>query len=258
MADTHADALQLRIIGDIEPLRLRAHDLGEIISSYEDALAAVVARRHPTLKPETITVGLVSVDEGSVALAFDAPLPEFVYPAALEVTRAIASQAWADLPLRAVKPIRKIVQFLRQRNLTAQFHTVVGADAASAVITKDTNIPPAVTLYGQTEIIAEVKRVGGKEPRAMLETLQGDTLYCVTTAEIAKQLGNYLYQQVRVSGAAEWDFETLALAEFEIAAVLPYQRTSPTKAFAAVREQFGAHFDQIDDPNAWASQVRQG
>jgi len=249
MDETHTDALQLRLTGDIQPQRLSSHDLGAIIAAYEDTLAAVVARQHPTLKAETVTVGLVRIDEGSVALAFDAPLREYVYPAALEVTRGIASQNWAALPLAAVKSLRKIVQFLRQRDLIAEFHTSYGAETIGAVITKDTNIPPAVTLYGQTEIVAEVKRVGGKEPKAMLQTLQGNTLCCETTAEIARQLGNYLYQQVRVSGAAEWDFETLAITEFEITAVLPYQRVSAREAFALLRERFGSYFDQIDDPD---------
>jgi hypothetical protein len=30
------------------------------------------------------------------------------------------------------------------------------------------------------------ERVGGKEPRAMLQTLRGDTLLCATTIEIAR------------------------------------------------------------------------
>jgi hypothetical protein len=119
-------------------------------------------------------------------------------------------------------------------------------------------IPPAVTLYGQTQIIAEVKRVGGKEPRVMLETLKGDTIDCETTAEIAKLLGNHLYQQVKLTGAAQWDFETLSIIDFEISAVLPYKRVSPAQAFAAVREQFGPYFDQIEDPNEWAAQARHG
>ena len=216
------------------------------------------ARRHPGIKPESIAVGLVQVGAGSVALTFDAALPEYVYPAALDITRAIATASWADLPLRAVKPLRKLVQFLRKKDLAVHFHTVYGAETAAAVVTKTTDIPPAVTLYGQTEIVAEVKRVGGKDPRAMLETLQGDTLYCETTAEIAKLLGNHLYEQVRVSGAAQWDFENLSITDFEINAVLPYKRVAPAAAFAAIRERFGAYFDQIDDPNKWASDNRHG
>ncbi len=167
------------------------------------------------------------------------------------MTRAIAAQNWGELPLAAVKSLRKIVQFLRQRDLVAQFRT-----SYSAVITKDTVIPPAVTLYGQSEIVVEVKRVGGQEPRAMLQTLRGDTLFCETTVEIARQLGNYLYQQVKVSGAAEWDFATLAITEFAIAAVLPYQRVAAAKALATLRARFGSQFDHIDDPNHWAAQAR--
>ena len=115
-----------------------------------------------------------------------------------------------------------------------------------------------MTVYGQTEIVAEVRRVDGQELTAVLQTLQGDTLSCATTVEIARQLGNALAQQVSVSGTAGWDVETLAITEFEIAAVLPYQRVAAAQAFALLRARFGAHFDQIDDPNDWARQARQG
>ena len=112
---------------------------------------------------------------------------------------------------------------------------------------EDKSVTTAVTLYGQTEIVAVVKSVIDDEPRAVLQTPQGDTLSCQTTAEIAAQLGERLGRQVKVRGAAQWDFETLAITGFEIAAVLPYERTPPTEAFAALRERFGAAFDQTDD-----------
>ncbi len=262
MTDTRTTALQLHIAGDIQPQRLKSHELSEIISAYESALAAVVSRLHPTLKAKDVTVGLIGIGDGSVVLAFDAPLREYVYPAALVLNRAIAAEDWAELPLRAVKSIRKIVQFLKQKEWAAQFHAVYAtettAETADAVISGATNIPPALTLYGQTEIVAEVKWVGGQAPQALLETLQGETLQCETTAEIARQLGSHLYQQVKISGAAAWDLATLALVEFEIAAVLPYHPVAPAKAFAALREQFHTYFDQIEDPNEWADQTRKG
>lgn len=104
-----------------------------------------------------------------------------------------------------------------------------------------------VTLYGPTEIVAVVQSVSGAPLRVVLQTLQGATLICETTAEIAAQLGEHLGQQVKVRGEACWDFATLAITGFEIAAVLPYARTPPTVAFAALRERFGAAFEQVED-----------
>ena len=104
-----------------------------------------------------------------------------------------------------------------------------------------------MTLYGPTEIVAVVKQVDADEPHVILETLQGGVLHCETTAEIAGQLGIFLYQQVKVRGLAHWDFATLALVGFEIAAVLPYERSAPTAAFAALRVRFGDCFDRMDD-----------
>jgi hypothetical protein len=251
-------ALQLHITGEIRPETLRSHDRGEIIATYEDALAAVVACQHPTLKPGAVTVGLVNVAHGSVALAFATPLPEVVLPAAATLTRVIQAGAWADLPIRALKALHKLVQYAGCHDLALQFRTVQDDEAISAIITKETVIPATISLFGQTEIIAEVKRVGGDEPKVMLRTLQGETLFCDTTEEVAKHLGSFLYEQVKLAGAAEWDLESLTIVEFEIATVLPYQRTSPVQAFAALREQFGSFFDNIDDPDTWAVETRRG
>lgn len=92
-----------------------------------------------------------------------------------------------------------------------------------------------------------VKQVDADALRVTLQLLQGGVLHCETTAAVAGQLSERLHQQVRVRGLAHWDFATLAITGFEIAAVLPYQRSAPTTAFAALRERFGGEFDRMDD-----------
>ena len=249
--------LTVRFTGnDIKPDTLRSHELGEVIAAYEEALAAMVVREHRELKREQVVVGLVKIEHGSVGLTFSAPLGQPVYRAAVEMVAAIQNSAWGDLPGSTLRSLGKILKFVSKQNCVAHLHIAYEGERVSALITPKTAIPSSISLPGQTELVAEVKRVGGVEPKVMLQTLDGETLFCDTTEAIAKQLGNYLYERVRVAGNATWDYETLDIIDFEITDVLPYHHTSPTKAFAEIREKFGKYFDAIDDPEVWVQQLR--
>jgi hypothetical protein len=105
-------------------------------------------------------------------------------------------------------------------------------------------------------LIGEVKRVGGVEPKVTFQTIQGQTLYCTVTEELAKELAHHLYQEVKVRGAARWNSYTFSIEEFFITALLTYQPTPPAQAFQRLRESYGHYFDEISDANTWVHQLR--
>ena len=228
--------LKLRFTGEhIKPTSERAHDIGEIISAFEEAIAIIVARRHPQLKRESVTISLVGVEHKSVGLVFEPNLEELVFPAIFDLMEAIQDKAWALLPYGTLNALRKILRFVNKRECVAQLSTAYGDRAISTILTPDTIIPSSVSLFGETQVYGEVKRVGGSEPKVELRTLQGETLYCTTSEEIAKQLGSRLYEQVGVYGVAEWNFETLEIEEFEITRVLHHFHITPKEAFKNYR-----------------------
>jgi hypothetical protein len=249
--------LTIRFTGNnVQPGRIRSRELGDVIAAYEEAISAVVVRSHPELKAEQIIVGLVTIRHESVGLTFEAPLGEPVYQAAHRLVSAVHTQDWADLPWAALKSLRNVLKFVTRHQCAANFIVRHDDQSVAAVITSETAIPKATTLYGTTTLYAEVKRVGGIEPKVMLQTINGRTLYCDASAEIAKELGARLYDQVGVVGYAEWDYQTLEITDFEITEVLPYRHTSPVEAFRILRDEFGHHFDAIDDPEAWIHELR--
>lgn len=250
--------LQLRFIGDIKPQNERAHDIGEVMSAFEDALAVIVVRRHPQLKRDTIALGLTKIEHESVGLVFEPDLNELVFSAALELIGAIQDKAWANLPYGSLAALRKILRFVIKKKCTAQLKINQAEHVVSTLLTPETVIPSSVSLFGETEIYGQVRRAGGSEPKVEIRTLQGETLYCSTTEEIARQLGGRLYEQVGVRGAAEWNFETLEIEEFEITKVLNYTSTTPSDAFKKLSESFGSYFAGIDNVEEWAHEVRHG
>jgi hypothetical protein len=249
--------LTVRFTGNhIQPGRVRSRELGDVIAAFEEAVAAVAVRAHPELKPEQIIVGLATIHAGSIGLAFEAPLGEPVYRAAHQLVSAVQAHDWAGLPWDALKPLRALLKFVTKHQCSADFTVRHDDLVAVAAITADTEIPRAATLHGTTTLYAEVKRAGGMEPRVMLQTLSGRTLFCDTDEAIAKALGARLYEQVGVVGYAEWDYQSLEVIGFEITEVLSYRRTSPVTAFQSLRQEFGHYFDAIEDPEAWVHELR--
>lgn len=251
------DDLTIRFTGNhIQPGHVRSRELGDVIAAFEEAIAAVVVRAHPELKTEQIIVGLATIHDGSIGLAFAAPLGDPVYRAAHQLIGAVQAHDWAGLPWDALKPLREVLKFVTRHQCVADLAVHHDGLVAAAAITTATEIPRAATLRGTTTLYAEVKRAGGMEPRVMLQTLSGRTLFCDTSEEIAKALGARLYEHVGVVGYAEWDYQTLEVIGFEITEVLSYRRTSPVEAFQSLRQEFGHYFDAIEDPEAWVHELR--
>jgi len=254
-----SNSLELRFIGEhVKPAGERAHDIGEVISAFEESISAIVLRQHPRLKRDSIAVSLVGIEKGSIALLFEPNLDDVIFSATRKLVEAIQNKEWAALPSGTRTALRKILRFVSKRECVVQFKVAHNDVVISTVLAPDTIIPASVSLFGETEIFGEVKRVGGSEPKVEIKTLQGETLYCNVTEVIARQLGSQLYEQVGVYGVAEWNFETLEIEEFEITRVSGHAYVSPNDAFEKLSEAFGPYFEDITDVEQWAYEIRHG
>ena len=244
--------------GDVSPATTRAKDLAQVITAIEDAVAITVIQDHAELRAENIVVGLTSIEEGSLHLGFTAPLEEPVYQAAHKLVAAVQNGDWSLVRPAALRKVKDIRRFAAKHNCIAQIRTRHANQSAVAVLTSDTQIPDAANIYGETELVGEIKRVGGVDPKVTFQTTQGQTLYCPTTETLAKELAHYLYERVKVIGVATVDFETLTVVDFEITRFASRRNTSLGIAFAQISKQYGRYFDEIDDVDAWCADVRHG
>jgi hypothetical protein len=103
--------------------------------------------------------------------------------------------------------------------------------------------------------------VGGENPpRAQLRLLNGTLFTCNITQKyefrIARELGQQLYSTVGVRGKAQWDTRDMSLQYFLIEEVTPYRRKAFSESVAALSDIAGTHLEQIDDINAFVTDLR--
>ena len=251
--------LLFRGVADLKPSTLKARELGELIAAFESAVVAVVRAHDSDIQADQIMVPLVSVEDGSIGLEFRPNLPEYTYRAASEIVEAFVHNAFQVLPISALQSLKTITRFVRRHGCEAVIGVKVkGQTKVSGVITPSTRIETMFRIEGETDLYGQVMRVGGVEPRVELKTIQGDTLYCDTTEQIAVQMGEILYQEVSVHGVATWDFDTLKIRDFEIQSFSPTKDTPLTETFRAFHESVGTYLDDIEDVEGWVTAIREG
>lgn len=189
--------------GGILPENVRAGEMAEILNSIEDMVSAMVAKDHPTLTKEDLVVGLVNIKRGSVHLQFSSKIPEVALPAFVQVSKTIKTKKFDALPKTALKSLQTFSSFVHKKNCDAEFITRNGKTKVLATFTPDIQILSAGSLSGETTIYGQVIRVGGREPKAMIETVDGLTVYCdMESEDLARELGERLYTWVSLKGRA--------------------------------------------------------
>lgn len=249
--------VEVRFAGnDMRPHKVRAKEIAEVITSYEDAVASVVVQDNPELDKDTILISLVAIESSSIGLQFAPNLQELTFDAASRIATSIASNDFSELPHSSVESLRTIWSFTKRHECEAEFRTINGESKVVATLYPTTEIPTPSILTGETVLYGEIKRVGGAKPKIMLATIEGVTVYCDVSEAIAKELGHRLYTEVGLKGRATWNSKTLELESFVVEEVLEYTSNSPVDAFRELRDLIGESFTDIDDVNKFVSSLR--
>lgn len=243
-------------VAELKPQALRAKELATILENMEAAVAASVVERDPTLKQNQVMVALVGVSDQSVGLTFTPNLQELTFPALAEIAQAISSNQIGKLAGSVVKALEPIVQFVRARGCTAELSFTRGGVVTTAVITPATRIERAKPLKSVDILYGNVMRVGGVEPKVEIKTIDGTTLYCETTEQIALKLAKRLYTQVAVEGMATWDPQSFEIKEFQVTELLPYAPVELPEAFRQLRESTKGFFETIGDVEEYIHELR--
>lgn len=256
MAD---NLLEIRFTGSgMKPGNIRSKELAEIIEAFEDMIVSVVLRDNPALGREAVIIGLVNIKDESIGLQFLPNLTDLTIPATLRITESIAAHNFNQLPSTTIKSVQIIASFVKKYQCEAELRTYNGQAEVRAIITPSMEIPSIVSLIGETTLYGEIKRVGGIDPRVTLRTIDGQTIYCDVSEELAKELGHRLYTQVALQGEAQWSPDTLQLEGFRIEKLLDYEEAPITEAFAELAKIVGDTFDDIDDVETFVVETRRG
>jgi hypothetical protein len=109
----------------------------------------------------------------------------------------------------------------------------------------------SIFISGDTSFAGRVERVGGATCMrcALRVSFQSRLLFCsVESAEVSRQLGEYLYRDVAVQGHARWIKNTWRVVSFRVKSVTMVDRKPLSDAFQELRDAGGSGWDEITDP----------
>lgn len=252
-----SDILELHFVGEnISPENIRIGEIAVILDSIENVLLSVVAKEHEGLTKDNLTIGLHSVNAGSLGLQFTSKIPELVIPAFEQVAVSITRGTVDAIPFESLAHFEKILSFVKRHQAQADFIVVNGKSKNLATLTSDFELPKPTYITGQTTIYGEIVRVGGVEPKVEVKTISGQTLYCPFEFELASRLGALLYQLVGLDGDARWNTHNFEIEDFRVTGISNFSDTPIVEAFQSLSEVAGVYFSDIDDVVSYIADLR--
>jgi hypothetical protein len=250
--------LEIHFTGEgILPETIRAGEMAEVLSSFEEMVSSLVVAEHPKLTKDDLIVGLINIQRGSVRLQFSSQLPEVVIPAFLQISKSVKEQNFNALPGNTIKSLQTFSSFLHKKGCSADFVTRNGRENVLATMTPDVKIAPVEYISGDTTLYGEVIRVGGRDPKAMVESIDGNTVYCdIANEDLAREVGEHLYLMTKLDGTARWDARSLNLEEFKITKVSEFGNTGIVETFEELSKLAGQFYANVTNVENFISSIR--
>jgi len=121
-------------------------------------------------------------------------------------------------------------------------------------------IAESAFVCGDTSVYGKIERVGGAtEMRCALRVPEQPSkmIYCsVASQDLARDLGQYLYQHVVVTGRATWFRRDWRLRKIDIVSFEPPKKGSILDALDKIHDAGGYVWDKIEDPAAFLTEQR--
>jgi hypothetical protein len=193
-----------------------------------------------------------------------APLAQLALQVLRQTGKAIDSPEksdWTDATLSSVKELSDVA-----RSLGCEIELRLPGEGKHygdvlAKITPYTfsKVSESAFITSRTSIFGRVERVGGATEMHCALRVAGRVrmVICrVVNADLVRELGRLLYQNVVVSGEAtwlrhNWELKTLCIDGFE-----PPKSGSIRDALRRIREASGDAWDTIGDPDAFLAEMR--
>ncbi len=114
-------------------------------------------------------------------------------------------------------------------------------------------------VTGETSVYGKIERVGGASNMhcGLRVSNQSRMIICkVVGADLTRELGQYIYQDVMVSGTATWVRRGLFLRSLVIKSYDPPKTGSIADALEAVHKAGGSAWDEIENPQEYLAEMR--
>jgi hypothetical protein len=205
-------------------------------------------------------VRLVDVKRGSAILRFADRAAKQSIKNLREVGRILKDPEKIGDNIHILNPIEDLSASARRLNcsiIMKQAHSNNGV-LARIEPTSYHSLSQSVFVSGETAVMGSVQRVGGATARkcGLRVSFQPRMLFCrVASTELARTLGQLLYQQVVVHGTARWVKASWRLYSLEISAVKELKEGTAEQAIESLRQAGGKGWDDIDNPQEFLEET---
>ncbi|HUE69850.1 MAG TPA: hypothetical protein VMP01_03090 [Pirellulaceae bacterium] len=163
----------------------------------------------------------------------------------------------------SLRPIQRLSRIATSLDCEIFIRTVDDRDKILATVDSNSfhRVSTSILVSGETTLIGRVQRVGGATRMRCALRVAGmhRLLFCdVADQEVARALGNKIYEEVTLRGTARWLQRSWKLYDFRIHAIEDAPVRKPLrKALDALRNAGGKAWESIDDPSGLLESLRQ-
>jgi hypothetical protein len=249
---------------DLSPDKVPLRAVSDALSAVQD----LASGRDPFEQqhvPQEKAIGLVKVRRGSAVYACLSHAPEEAIENLTRVGRWLShadeNALEADGLVAALQPIKSLSEVAKSVGCRVE----VGATAQRrhllfAVEQDDfARISSKFFVNGETTVVGTVLRVGGATGMRCFLRVAGRRrgLYCdVQSRELARKLGQHLYEQIAATGTAKWIHRTWRIYEFRITDFTRPRLGDAVKAIEEFRRAGLNAWDSVDDPEGYIRELR--
>lgn len=231
---------------EISPQDMDIKELFAWLLDYKDALNGMVSQLFPNLDPDSLLLSLIKIRGNSIEAVFTSNYSNEIQQASQEMHKDIENKDFTRTPVSTRMALSRLIKKAEEKNCTVEIYPDSTNRKVKAKISpEDTALlsPEVSKIQGTSVLFGEVITVGGAEPGSKLRLSDGTLFSVKLTRELAKNLGDRLYEDVSLRGVATWDSNTLTLLNFRAEEIMPYKKTPMRDAVKAIHEA---------DPDAWA------
>lgn len=205
---------------------------------------------------------LMKVKSSSAGYAVAAGSPEPALKVLRETGKAISHPEKADWSNSTISSIEELSDVARSLGCEIEFRLPAekGYGDVIAKITPYTyeSVESSAFIRGPTSIFGKIERIGGATEMhcGVRIANQIRMVICrVATEDLVRSLGNYIYQEVMLSGQATWLRHNWHIKHFNITGFEPPKSGSIRETLNRVYEAGGNAWDAVDNP---AEPAREG
>jgi hypothetical protein len=206
-------------------------------------------------------IRLLDVKKGSALFRFTGKSPDTTIKRFRQTGTVLENPEKIGANEYILRPVRELSSIAKSLGCSIVIKEP-GQDGASLATIVDNSfdiLSRSVLLKGDTKIYGRVQRVGGAtEMRCGLRvSFQDRMLFCkVSSVEVARQLGDLLYQNAVCSGSAEWFKGSMSIFSFVIHEVTQPKGTSILASLNNLWKDGLNEWDTFSDPDAVLDEVR--